>query len=467
MSADFGHDVYMSPYTWRYGSDEMRRIWSLVHKRQLWRQIWVSLAEVQVDLGIVTNEQVDDLREHQNDVDIARAHEFERELRHDLMAEVHTYAEQCKIGGGIIHLGATSMDIEDNADALRLREALQLIEKQLKTVLTHFADVMEREADHVCMGFTHLQSAEPTTIGYRLAFMAQELMEDYDNLQRLISSIKGKGFKGAVGTSASYEELLHDTGINTREFETRIMAKLDLDAYTIAHQTYTRKQDWHILNVLAGIAMTAYKFAFDLRILQSPAIGEWAEPFGKKQIGSSAMPFKRNPINSENMNSLARFVATLPRIAWDNGAHSLLERTLDDSGNRRHSLPEAFLATDELLKRMIRLLSDLRIDEVAIERNLERYGVFAATERVLMQAVRAGGNRQELHEVIREQSMVAWDAIRHGHVNPLRNNLSTDERITQFIDRNTIIELLDARVHIGDAPERTRELVSIIRERLA
>lgn len=466
MTQQFTHETYLSPYTWRYGSDEMKRIWSDVYKRQLWRRIWVALATAQSEIGLVTQAQVEDLREHQENVDIDRAHQLEAELRHDLMAEVHTYAEQCNIGGGIIHLGATSMDIEDNAEALRLRESLDLILEKVADILHILAEKIEAEAHHVCMAFTHIQPAEPTTVGYRLAFIGQDLLADYQALKLIRDNIRGKGVKGAVGTSASYAELLRDTGMTPRQLETKIMEAIDLPAYEVAHQTYPRRQDWDVLNALAGFAMTANKFAFDLRLLQSPPFGEWGEPFGKKQIGSSAMPFKRNPINAENMNSLARYVATLPRVAWDNAANSLLERTLDDSGNRRTVLPEAFLATDELLKRMKRLLTGMYLDQHAIERNLATYGVFAATERLLMEAVRNGGNRQDLHEVIREHSMTAWAAMQRGDPNPLGHLLAADDRITLFVEPKAIPQWLQAESHIGDAPERARNLANQIRKML-
>jgi adenylosuccinate lyase len=244
------------------------------------------------------------------------------------------------------------------------------------------------------------------------------------------------------------------------------MSNLELEPFPVAHQTYPRRQDWEIVNVLAGISMTLYRLAFDIRLLQSPPIGEWAEPFGSSQVGSSAMPFKRNPINSENIDSLARYVATLPRVAWDNAAHSLLERTLDDSGNRRVILPEAFLATDEILMRMNRILRNLKINEVAIRRNLETYGVFAASERLLMVTVRNGGDRQKIHEIIREHSLKAWEKVQHGEENPLKNMLRTDSQITQFVPPEIIDETLKANHYIGDAPERAKSLASLIRQRL-
>jgi adenylosuccinate lyase len=461
MPEHFTHDTFLSPFTWRYGSDEMRYTWSEHNKRKIWRQIWVALAEAEQEAGLVTVEQVADLRAHMDEIDLERAHEIEESIKHDLMAEVKTYAEQCKIGGGIIHLGATSMDIEDNADALRMKASLTLIQQKLGALLTTLADLIEREADHVCMAFTHLQPAEPTTVGYRLAMYAQDLWIDFNSIKQIV--IKGKGFKGAVGTSASYSELLSQTDFVPRDLEMRVMQAIDLEAFTIATQTYTRHQDWEVVSALSGLAMSVYKLAFDMRLLQSPPIGEWAEPFGAQQVGSSAMPFKRNPINAENIDSLARYLAGLPHTAWDNAAHNLLERTLDDSANRRIMLPEAFLTADELLTRAKRIIQGLRIDDFAIRRNLSIYGVFAATERVLMAAVRAGGDRQELHEVIRERSLEAWEAMRHGELNPLADNLCADERITRHISSDEARDLLNAEAYVGDAPERARLMASQVR----
>jgi len=459
MPEQYTHDTFLSPFTWRYGSDAMRQIWSEAHKRGLWRRIWVALAEAQQNAALVTAEQVEDLRAHQTEIDMERAHQIEAEIKHDLMAEVRTYAEQCKIGGGIIHLGATSMDIEDNAEAMRINEALDVVHEQLKAVLVTLADLIEREAEHVCMAFTHLQPAEPTTVGYRLAGYAQDLLHDYTHWVEA----SGKGFKGAVGTAASYTELLIDTPMTPADLEAQILSKLNLPAFTIATQTYPRRQDWDVLNLLAGIAMNIYRMAFDLRLLQSPPFGEWSEPFGKSQVGSSAMPFKRNPINAENLDSLARYLAALPRIAWDNAAHNLLERTLDDSANRRLMLPEAFLTADELLTRAQKILAGLRIDEHGIRRNLDTYGVFAATERLLMEAVKCGGDRQELHEVIREHSLKAWEAVRLGQANPLRDSLCSDQRILHLVSLERARELLNAEAYIGDAPERARQLAAQVR----
>lgn len=474
MNQNYTHETYLSPFVWRYGSDEMRHIWSEVHKRQLWRQLWVALAEAQQVVGLVTQAQLDDLYAHVDDIDIDRSHEIEAEIHHDLMAEVKTYAEQCPIGGGIIHLGATSMDIEDNTDALRLRESLDLIVIKLRDVLAEFAIQIETWAETPIIAFTHLQPAEPSTLGYRLAQYGFDLLTDLAELERLRDNIRGKGIRGAVGTSASYLDLLikeadlegfqGQLGLSrVAQLESLVMNAIELQPFPVATQTYPRKQDWLVMNGLAGLGQSLYKFAFDLRLLQSPTIGEWAEPFGKKQVGSSAMPFKRNPINAENIDSLARMLATLPRIAWDNAAHSLLERTLDDSANRREMFPTAFLATDEMLRRMTHLIRNLQVDEGAIARNLEAYGTFAATERVLMATVRAGANRQEMHELIREHSLHAWKNLTLGQPSPLIESLSSDSRITTYLSSAKVKELLNANHYVGDAAQRSYKLVEQIR----
>jgi adenylosuccinate lyase len=478
----FGHETYLSPFTWRYGSVEMREIWSEVHKLRMWRRIWVALAEAQAELGLVTPEQVADLRAHSDDVDVERARQIEAEIKHDLMAEVKAFAEQCPIGGGIIHLGATSMDVKDNGDVLRLRDALDLLLTKLRATLLLLADRIDERADQACMGFTHLQPAEPTTVGYRLAQYGLDLLMDLEELQRTHRKLKGKGFKGATGTSASYTQLLVATAAlastlppstqtaegqpkdSARDLEARIMARLELEAFPVATQTYPRKQDWQVLNALAGLAGSVYKFAFDLRILQSSPFGEWSEPFGSRQVGSSAMPFKRNPENAETVGSLARLVATFPRVAWDNAAHSLLERTLDDSANRRLILPQAFLATDELLRRTHHILRGLVINDRAVARNLETYGTFAATERLLMELVKAGADRQKMHEVIRRHSMTAWEAITRGEANAIANALAVDPAVKAFLPAEQTRALLDAGAYVGDAPSRARELASAIRQ---
>lgn len=451
----------------------MRYLWSEFYKRRLWRQLWIALAEAQQVAGLVTPEQVADLQAHAEEIDVQRAHEIEAEIHHDLMAEVKTFAEQCPVGGGIIHLGATSMDIEDNADALRLRQSLSLIVSKLTDLLTIFAEQIERWADTPIIAFTHLQPAEPSTLGYRLAQYGFDLLTDWEEIRRTQAGIRGKGFKGAVGTSASYQDLLADDehpnkpSLTSAQLEAHIMQAINLEPFPVATQTYPRKQDWLVLNSLAGLSQSLYKFAFDLRLLQAPSLGELGEPFGRKQVGSSAMPFKRNPINAENIDSLARLVAAMPRVAWDNAAHSLLERTLDDSANRREMLPTAFLASDEILRRANRLMRHLRIDEAALNRNLVKFGIFAATERLLMATAKAGANRQEMHEIIREHSLTAWAQLAAGHPNPLAEQLANDNRITRYVDSNRVINLLEASHYVGDAPQRARQLAQQIQDTIS
>ena len=463
---EYTHESYISPFTWRYGSAEMRAVWSEAGKRRLWRRVWVALAAAEAEVGLVTPAQVEDLRAHQDDVNWERAQEIEAELRHDLMAEVRAYAEQCPVGGPIIHLGATSMDIEDNADALRLRQALRLVRERLDAVLTALAERIEAEADTPVMAYTHLQPAEPTTLGYRLSLYAQDLLEDRCAVDGAMAAVRGKGLKGAVGTSASYRHLLEDRGIAPRDLEERVMARLELPAYAVASQTYPRKMDYQVLSVVAGIAQSAHKFALDLRLLQSPLFGEMAEPFGRRQVGSSAMPFKRNPVASETICSLARAVAGLPRVAWDNAALSALERTLDDSANRRSALPEAFLAVDEILSRMNGIVRGLRLGREAMARNLAVYGPFAATEPLLMALAVAGADRQEMHERIRQNAMAAWEAVQRGEDNPLADLLAADVEITHHLPSDAVRRLMAEGAGVGDAPERSRALARTIREAL-
>lgn len=456
------YNQYQSPYSWRYASPEMRQIWSEVNKRRLWRQLWVALAQAQAELGLVQPDQVEDLRRHMQEIDIPRALEIEAEIHHDLMAEVRTYAEQCGVGKGIIHLGATSMDIEDNVDALRLRQSLDLVLPKLADLLNALAEKTLAYADMPIIAFTHLQPAEPSTLGYRLAFYAQDLYADWRNLRQVREDIKGKGFKGAVGSAASYAELLGSA--NIEDFETRMSALLDLPFYPITNQTYPRKQDYFVISALAGMAASIYKFAFDLRVLQSPSIGELAEPFAEKQVGSSAMPFKRNPINAEKINSLARLLAQMPPVAWNNAAHNLLERTLDDSANRRTLLPEAFLISDELLRTATRIIKGLKVNEASINRNLAMYAPFASTERVLMALVKTGADRQEMHERLREHAMAAWQQVQQNQPNPLQALIANDTEINQILPAAQLQALMQVEGYVGSASQRARAMAQQIRK---
>jgi adenylosuccinate lyase len=458
-------ESYQSPFSWRYGSPEMRRIWSEENRRRLWRRLWVALAEAQTEFGLVTCEQVDDLIAHRDEIDLPRALEVEARIQHDLMAELKVYAAQCPVGGGILHLGATSMDIKDNAEVLQVRQSLDLLLPRLQALLLALAGKVEEFAGMPVMAFTHLQPAEPTTLGYRLASFAQDLLEDYETLLRARQELKGKGFKGAVGSAASYTMLFGAEG--QARLEERISQALELPFYPVATQTYSRRQDYTLLSALAGLAGTAYKFAFDLRLLQSEVIGELGEPFGAEQVGSSAMPFKRNPIQAEKIDSLARAVSAAPLTAWHNYAHSLLERTLDDSANRRSLLPETFLAVDEILLALQRVINGLRVNPARARQNLERFGPFAAVERVLMAAARQGADRQEMHEVLRQLSMQAWEALGRGEANPLVDLTLADERVTRWLSPDEMRGLFAVEGYTGLAEERARAMAARIRERLA
>lgn len=463
----FEHNTFISPFTWRYGSVEMRAIWSEVHKRRLMRHVWVALAAAQQQAGLVSAAQLQELRDHVNDVNIERALEIEQEVRHDVMAEIQAFAEQCPQAGGIIHWGATSADITDNVDVLRLREATAVLIQRLEALLEALASRIEQYAAIPVMAHTHIQPAEPTTLGYRFAVYAQDLLHDLEALRHLAANLKGKGFKGAVGTQAAFAELLEGAGMTVAGMEAIAMQELGLAAFPIATQTYTRQQDLRVQQALAGLAASLHKFALDFRILQSPPFGEWAEPFGEKQVGSSAMPFKRNPINAENICSLARYVAALPAVAWDNASQAVLERSLDDSANRRLFQAEGFLACDELLRRTLRLVEAMRVDEEAMRRNLGSYAPFAATERVLMALVRAGAGRQEGHEWIRTCSLQAWEALRQGGPNPLVDLLAAHEEIGRYLAPADIAALMNAGAYTGTAPERALAFAQTIRATLA
>jgi adenylosuccinate lyase len=459
------YETFLSPFSWRYGSPEMRGLWSEAHKRRLWRQVWVALAEVQAEYGLLSKEQVQDLRQHAGEVDVEAALAIEAEIQHDLVAELKVFAGQAALGGGALHLGATSADIEDNADVLRTRQSLDLILERLGRLLAAFAARIESWAETPLMGYTHLQPAEPTTLGYRLAQYAQDLLMDWEGLRRARRNLRGKGFKGAVGTGAAFAQLLGSDRL--AEFEARLSTRLGLPFFPVTTQTYPRKQDWRVVNGLAGLGGSLYRFAFDLRLLQSPGFGALAEPFGARQVGSSAMPFKRNPINAEKIDSLGRALAQLPRLAWDNAAHSLLERTLDDSANRRLLLPESFLLADELLLVAQRLVEGLQVDESAIQANLEEYGPFAATERVLVALAVAGADRQAVHERLRLHSLDAWEAVRQGQANPLVDLVCRDEYFREHLGEAELRRLMDAREHLGDASGRARDFAATLRQAIA
>ncbi|MBN2555880.1 MAG: adenylosuccinate lyase [Anaerolineales bacterium] len=454
---------YQSPYSARYGSDEMRRIWSEQGKRRLWRRAWLAVAEAQAAAGLVTPEQIDDIRDHVEEIDLARASELEAEVGHDLMAELRCFAEQCPVGGGVLHWGLTSADIQDNADIVRQKAALSLLLTRLRSLLLILAERIDQNAELPVMGYTHLQPAEPTTLGYRFSTYAQDLLDHVEILARIRKQLRGKGIKGAVGTSATFVDMLADSAVTSDMLEANAMQSLGIDAFPISTQVYPRIQDYTLLAALAGLAASMHKFAFDMRLMQSFGFRAAAEPFGKAQVGSSAMPFKRNPIRAEKICSLARQAAAGLREAWDNAAVTLLERTLDDSANRRRLLPETFLALEETLISAEAILEGLVIDADSSAAAMETYGPFAAVERLLTQLVCEGADRQDMHERLRQHCMSAWIALQAGKPNPLSERLCNDTSVLRYLQPAKIQNLLDARSYVGLAPARAHAMAERIR----
>lgn len=455
------YKTYASPFSWRYGRAELRSLFAEEERRKLWRAVWVALAQAQAKKGLVTDAEVADLRAHAEQIDIDAALAIEKEIHHDLMAEIRVFASQAKVGGKKLHLGATSMDIEDTVETYRLRLGLAMVGQNVRALLASFAKSIRQYNDVVCMAFTHLQPAEPTTLGYRLGVYAQDVLIDDTNLRFVFEQLTTKGLRGAVGTAASYEHLLDHNG-QSGDLETFVMEQFGLHTRDISTQTYTRKLDYLLLSGLAGLGASLSKFAADVRILSSPEFGEVAEPFGKSQVGSSAMPFKRNPIICERIDSLARLLVGYADVAWQNAATNYLERTLDDSANRRTILPEALLCADEIVTLARKVIDGLKVEERRIAHNLRTYGPFAGTEAVMMEAARAGGDRQELHEQIREAAMVAWAALARGEDNPLAQSLANDARLTALVDPAEIRRLLDPSKHVGTAPKRALALADRI-----
>lgn len=460
------HDFtqFTSPFTWRYGTEPMRQIWSEHHKHQLWRSIWIALATAQNQAGLVSNEELADLKKHGDDIAIDRIHEIEKDVKHDVVSSIKEFAEKAKVGGGKIHLGATSMDVVDNADAIRTQQSLVIIEQKLLKTLQALTQKIENFADTTCMGYTHFQPAEPTTVGYRFALYAQDLLVDHKLLQFVKKTIAAKGMKGAVGTRASYQAILADTDMSAEELDEAVMTELNLKSVLIANQVAPRKFDFLVLTTLASITASLAKFSLDVRLLSSPAVGEWHEAFGKKQVGSSAMPFKKNPINSEKISSLARYVKQLPNVALENESLSFLERSLDDSSNKRVVMAEAMLATDEVLRVAEKLITNLEINTEKINQNLQKYAPFAATENIIIEAVKKGADRQVMHEVIRQLAMQAWEEIGTNSENPLPNLLSSDRTITKYLSSQEVETLLDVSHHVGDAPKRAKKLSKLIKK---
>jgi adenylosuccinate lyase len=454
------HRTYASPFSWRYGRAELRSLFSEQRRRRLWRAVWVALAEAQAAQGLIAQAELDDLRAHAGDVDIEAALAIEREIHHDLMAEIRLFASQARRGGGKLHLGATSMDIEDTVETYRLRLALSYVGSNLRELLGAFGAKIRAYSDLVCMGYTHLQPAEPTTLGYRFASYAQDLLVDDEQLRFVFNNLTTKGLRGAVGTAASYERLLGES--RSAEMEAYVLEQFGLTAREISTQTYPRKLDYLLLSALAGLGASLSKFAADVRVLASPGFGELGEPFGQSQVGSSVMPFKQNPILSERICSLARLLPGYADVTWQNAATNLLERTLDDSANRRVVLPEALLCADELVTLARTVIEGLRVEERRIAQNLRTYAPFSGTQAVMIEAVRSGGDRQLLHEALRNASMEAWEAVRRGDENPLARLLTERAELTTLVEPAEIRQLLDPSSQVGTAPQRARLLADRI-----
>ena len=414
------HDTYVSPLSERYASREMQYIFSPDMKFKTWRRLWIALAETEKELGLnITQEQIDELKAHADEINYDVAKAREKEVRHDVMSHVYAYGTQCPKAKGIIHLGATSCYVGDNTDVIIMTEALKLVRRKLLNVLAELAAFADKYKNLPTLAFTHFQPAQPTTVGKRAALWMMELKLDLDDLDYLIGSMRLLGSKGTTGTQASFLELFDGDHERCRRLDQRIAEKMGFEGcYPVSGQTYSRKVDSRVLSVLAGIAQSAHKFSNDIRLLQH--LKEVEEPFEKSQIGSSAMAYKRNPMRSERIASLSRFVmvdALNPAIT---SATQWFERTLDDSANKRLSVPEGFLAIDGILDLCLNVVDGLVVYPKVIEKRLRSELPFMATENIMMDAVKAGGDRQELHERIRELSM---EAGRNVKVEGKENNL--------------------------------------------
>ncbi|MEW4527628.1 adenylosuccinate lyase [Maioricimonas sp. JC845] len=459
-------DIYQNPLNTRYASREMSRLWSAQTKHSTWRRLWVALAESQQELGLeISDEQIAELKAHVDDIDFDKAAEYERQLRHDVMAHVHTYRDLCPNAGGIIHLGATSCFVTDNTELIQIRDSLQLIRKRLVQVIDRLAAFAAQYRDLACLGFTHLQPAQPTTVGKRATLWCHDLVVDLEEIEHRLATLKFRGVKGTTGTQATFLQLFGGDHAKVEALDRIVSEKLGFSSqYPVTGQTYTRKVDAQVLAALSGIAQSAHKAGSDIRILQSRK--EIEEPFEKHQIGSSAMAYKRNPMRSERMCALSRFAMSLAA----NGDHTMatqwMERTLDDSANRRLSLPQSFLAIDATLILYRNITDGLVVYPKVIAKHLGEELPFMATEEILMAAVQAGGDRQTLHEQIRVHSQEAGRQVKeHGQANDLIDRLKDDPAFAGVDFSNT----LDSSRYIGRSPEQVdafiANVVEPIRER--
>ena len=421
------NDRYRSPLSERYASKEMQYIFSPDMKFRTWRRLWIALAETEKELGLdITDEQIAELKEHAEDINYEVAKEREKKVRHDVMSHVYAYGQQCPKAKGIIHLGATSCYVGDNTDIIVMHEALQLVRTKLVNVIAELADFADKYKDQPTLAFTHFQPAQPTTVGKRATLWMQEFMLDLEDLNYVLSTMKLLGSKGTTGTQASFLELFDGDQETIDKIDPMIAEKMGFkQCYPVSGQTYSRKVDTRVVNILAGIAASAHKFSNDIRLLQH--LKEVEEPFEKSQIGSSAMAYKRNPMRSERIASLSRFVMVDAMNPAITSATQWFERTLDDSANKRLSVPEGFLAIDGILELCLNVVDGLVVYPKVIEKRLRSELPFMATENIMMDAVKAGGDRQELHERIRELSMEAGKTVKvEGKDNNLLELIAAD-----------------------------------------
>jgi adenylosuccinate lyase len=421
------NDTWSSPLAERYASAAMMQLWSPASRYGLWRRLWLALAEAEQALGAeIPEAALVDMRAHLDDIEFPAVAAYEKRFRHDVMAHVHAFGDAAPSARGVIHLGATSAFVTDNADLILMRRALELLRARVLGVLRALAAFAEQWKDEPALGYTHLQPAQPTTVGKRATLWMQDLVLDLADLEHRIATLPLRGVKGTTGTQASFLSLFGGDHAKVRELDRRVTRAMGFEhSLAVTGQTYTRKLDAHVLDVLAGLAASAAKFASDLRLLQ--AFGEIEEPFEKEQIGSSAMAYKRNPMRSERINSLSRFVLSLAPNANQTHSVQYFERTLDDSANRRLAIPEAFLATDALLILMENVARGLEVHPARIRRRLADELPFMATEELIVRAVQAGGDRQKIHEVIRVHSIAAARAMKDdGAANDMLQRLAAD-----------------------------------------
>lgn len=452
------NNVYSNPLVERYGSKEMLENFSPNKKFSTWRKLWIALAESQKELGLnITDEQIEEMKAVVDNIDYEMAKEKELEVRHDVMAHVHTFGTQAPKAMPIIHLGATSAYVGDNTDLIQIKDGLNILKGKIVTVMESTAKFAMEQKDLPTLGFTHFQPAQLTTVGKRATLWLQSLLLDLEELEFRIETLRFRGVKGTTGTQASYMELFDGDFSKVKKLDQMVAEKMGFDKrFLVTGQTYDRKVDSEMLNLLANIAQSAHKFTNDLRLLQN--LKELEEPFGKKQIGSSAMAYKRNPMRSERISSLAKFVIAMQQSTAMTASTQWFERTLDDSANKRLSIPQAFLAVDSILVIWQNVMNGLVVYPKMIEKHVMAELPFMATEYIIMEGVKNGGDRQELHELIRVHSMEAGKVVKlEGKDNDLIERIIADENFN--IDKKRLLEILDPKNFVGFASEQTVEFV--------